>query len=129
MVTNDHSPAAHRKLIEIAAVSSKSVYGISTLSLRLKKLEQFQTVGPRENLPADIFFGTVKAMHVQLLGVDLENSGRLTPVVVVAIRGTASLRDWSVNFNHSSNNQAQAGDFLVDNLILYGGSSLMSRLG
>jgi hypothetical protein len=111
--TNDHSPAAHRKLIDLAAVSSKLVYGISPSSLMFKKPERFEAVGPGENLAANIFFGTVKAMHVRLLGVDLDNSGRLTPVVIVAIRGTASIRDWSVNFNHSSNNYTQAGDFLV----------------
>ncbi|KAF1962259.1 alpha/beta-hydrolase [Byssothecium circinans] len=104
--------AAHRKLIDLAAVSSKLVYGISTTSLMLKEPERFQAVGPGENLAANLFFGTVKAMHVRLFGADLDNNGSLTPVVVVAIRGTASVRDWSVNFNHSSNNHTQAGDFL-----------------
>jgi hypothetical protein len=79
----------------------------------LKKPERFQAVGPGENLAANLFFGTVKAMHVRLLGANLDNSGRLTPIVVVAIRGTASVRDWFVNFNHRSNNYTQAGDFLV----------------
>jgi len=111
--TNDCSPAAHRKLIDLAAVSSKCVYGISASSMMLKKPERFQAVGPGENLAANIFFGTVKAMHVRLFGVDLDNSDRLTPIIVVAIRGTASLRDWSVNLNHNNNNHTQAGDFLV----------------
>jgi hypothetical protein len=111
--TNDHSSDAHRKLIELAAVSSKRVYGIPASSLMFKKPERFQAVGPDENLAANLFFGTVKAMQVRLYGADLDNSGSLTPVVVVAICGTASVRDWSVNFNHSSNNHTQAGDFLV----------------
>jgi hypothetical protein len=111
--TNDHSSAAHRKLIDLAAVSSKRVYGISDSSLMFKKHERFQAVGPGENLAANLFFGTMKAMHVRLPGADLNNSGRLTPVVVVEIRGTASVRDWSVNFNHSSNSHTQASDFLV----------------
>lgn len=111
--TNDHSSAAHRILIDLAAVSSKRVYGVSTSSLMLEEPERFQAVGPGEDLAANLFFGTVKAMHVRLLGADLDNSGMLTPVVVVAIRGTVSVRDWSVNFNHSSNNHTQASDFLV----------------
>lgn len=110
---NDHSTNAHRQLIDLAAVSSKRVYGIPASSLIFKKPELFQAVGPSEDLAADLFCGTVKAMHVRLHGVDLDSSGRLTPVVVIAVRGTASVRDWSVNFNHSNNNYTQAGSFLV----------------
>ncbi|KAL2063124.1 hypothetical protein VTL71DRAFT_6196 [Oculimacula yallundae] len=105
-------PASHRKLIDLAAVSSKRVYVNPGAPLVFLKPERFQAIGLEENLSPDLFFGTVKAMHVRLFGVDLENNGRLTPVIVVSIRGTASVRDWSVNFNHSSNNHIQAGDFL-----------------
>lgn len=78
--------------------------------MRLIKPERFTPSGPEVNLPHDALIGTVKSTSVRFFTANLGNN-RLTPIIVVAIRGTVPIRDWAVNLNHDD--ETESTTFLV----------------
>ncbi|KAH0558667.1 hypothetical protein GP486_004680 [Trichoglossum hirsutum] len=86
-------PHFHRNLINLAAISSKEVYA-KRENLKMVKSSKFAATGPPAlELPAELFGGSIKATSIRLYEVDSEQGSRV-PVVVVAVRGTASIHDW-----------------------------------
>jgi hypothetical protein len=112
------SSNSHRGLIELAAISSKLVYAGAPEALKHFSLIRFTPAGPVINLSPDALFGTIKAADIRLFNGDVNGDGHLTPFIVVAIRGTASVRDWTVNFNHGVNETVHT-EFLVSLNVFY----------
>jgi len=72
----------------------------------------FVQVGESKKIEADVFGGSIKATNVSLFKARTQDSGTIADdirVVVVAIRGTASIHDWLVNFNDARKPAAQLG--------------------
>lgn len=84
----------------MAAKSSKKVYNKPGVS----DLEPFAfiQIGESKSIAADVFGGSIKATLVSLYKIrtdTVETTANDTTVVVVAIRGTASVHDWMVNLH------------------------------
>jgi hypothetical protein len=97
------STFATRVLVNLAAKSAKAVYNKST-SADLKA-SAFVHTGETRKIRADEFGGLMKATTVTLYKGKEESTGadvQDVRVMVVAIRGTASLHDWLVNFNDTA---------------------------
>ena len=89
-------------MIDLAAKSSKKVY--SAPGVHDLEPFAFEQVGELKKLGADVFGGSLKATIVSSYKAKASLTGPKggdIRIVVVAIRGTATIHDWLVNFNDS----------------------------
>jgi hypothetical protein len=103
-------------MVDLAAKSAKKVYKKPGV-LDLEPFA-FEQVGESKTVGADILGGSVKATTVSLYkGKEsfTGSQGDDIRVVVVAIRGTATIHDWLVNFNDLEPNPTEEyeTEFLV----------------